>query len=81
MRIYLNVFLTSAIGEDECSGSRPDRFTLPGTHRQGAVWAPEPVWTVQRAVGEQKNLLHISAIKPWFLGCPARSPSGIPTEL
>lgn len=72
--IYFHVFLTWALGEGECSASRPDRFTLPGTHPPVSRVGFTASLTSQRATEKRKNLLHISGIQPRFLGCPARNP-------
>jgi hypothetical protein len=42
--VKLHAFLTSALDGCEWSASRPGRFT-PGTHRIGAEWTSDSVWT------------------------------------
>jgi hypothetical protein len=50
--VQKQIFLTSALLEDEWSDSRPGRFTpgerAPGTHWIGDWWTPKPVWTTWR---------------------------------
>jgi hypothetical protein len=70
VRVYIHVFLTSALAGGELSGSRRGRFT-PGTHWVGG-------WVDPRAgldkVGKRKFLI-LPALELRPLGRPARSQS------
>jgi hypothetical protein len=73
--VYIHIFLTSALVEDEWSASRPDRFApeerAPGTHWIGG-------WVGPRAglndVGKRK-FLTLPGLELWPLCRPARSQS------
>ena len=63
MQVYLHSFLTSALGGDGWSTSRPDRFT-PRSEPQEAGWAPEPV----RAFWGEETFFPLVGMEPRFLG-------------
>lgn len=52
--IYFHVFLTWALGASQCSASRPDHFTLPGTHPPVSRVGSTASLTLQRAVEKRK---------------------------
>jgi hypothetical protein len=74
VKIYLHVFLTSALDGGEWSASRPGRFTPGGKSLryplERRLDGPQS-WSER--YGDERNLLTLPGIKPWSLAHPARS--------
>jgi hypothetical protein len=86
VQVYLHAFLISVVDRHEWSASRPCLLILrgraPGTHYTGregggAVWAPEPVWTLWRKAA---SLAPAGNRTPIYRSCSPQ-PVAIQTEL